>query len=281
MEDLMDFTGGPPHIGGNPSLRLPPFWVEASASWFALAESKFRLRGVTDELMKFDWLVTSLPRESVRQVIDLVESPPDRFPYTVLKARLMSAHQLTDYQKIEKLLHMEPLGARKPSELLAAMLELSPRGQEGNIYFTHLFLRLLPRELRIMLGEDDHQDPRPLAEKADKLWAIHGRGQTAAAVAAVNLMGEELEFGEPAPVAAVRPFQGRGGQRGKGPAGRGRGGAASTPSPGPSSPSSGATAPSASAPMALAKLSSGLCRFHWKFGDQAFSCLQPCKWQGN
>ena len=25
-----------------------------------------------------------------------------------------------------------------------------------------------------MLGEDDHQDPQLLAEKVDRLWALHG-----------------------------------------------------------------------------------------------------------
>jgi hypothetical protein len=36
------------------------------------------------------------------------------------------------------------------------------------MFFTHLFLERLPAELRIILGEDDHYDPRPLAEKADQ-----------------------------------------------------------------------------------------------------------------
>jgi hypothetical protein len=69
---------------------------------------------------------------------------------------------------------IEPLGSRKPSKLLAAMLELCPRGQEGNMFFTHLFMERLPAELRILVGEDNHRDPRPLADKADKLWALHG-----------------------------------------------------------------------------------------------------------
>ncbi len=53
---------------------------------------------------------------------------------------------------------MEPLGGRKPSELLASMLELCSRGHESSIFFTHLFLESLPAELLIKLGEDDHQN---------------------------------------------------------------------------------------------------------------------------
>jgi hypothetical protein len=39
---------------------------------------------------------------------------------------------------------MEPLGARKPSELLNHMLELCPRGEEKNKFFLFLFLQRLP-----------------------------------------------------------------------------------------------------------------------------------------
>ena len=74
--------------------------------------------------------------------------------------------QLTDYQKVDQLLKMGDLGASRSLELLAAMLELCPPGQETSLFFTHLFLCRLPSELRIMLGEDYHQDvscssPRP------------------------------------------------------------------------------------------------------------------------
>ena len=91
---------------------------------------------------------------------------------------------------------MEPLGARRPSELLATMLEACSRGQETNIFFTHLFLCRLPAELRIMLGEDDHQDVRNLVVKADKLWALHG--QKSSLVATMDQPEEE-----PSVIAAV------------------------------------------------------------------------------
>ncbi len=81
------------------------------------------------------------------------------------------------------------------------------------MFFTHLFLERLPAELRIMLGEDDHQDPRPLAEKADKLWALHGA--KLGHIAAVD-----DNTAEPAQVAAVSA---RGGQQGRGGFNQGRG----------------------------------------------------------
>jgi hypothetical protein len=62
---------------------------------------------------------------------------------------------------------MEPLRGRKPSEMLASMLELCPRGRKTSIFFTHLFLERLPAKLRSTLGEDDHQNVKAQAKKAD------------------------------------------------------------------------------------------------------------------
>ena len=153
-EDLIQFDAPPRFC----DIKLPSFWSNKPASWFALAESRFRTHSITGKQAKFDQLVGALSKESISRVLDLIEVPPLFTPYTQLKTRLLEAHQLTDYQKVDQLLKMESLGARRPSELLAAMLEACPRGQEANIFFTHLFLCHLPAELRIMLCEDDHQD---------------------------------------------------------------------------------------------------------------------------
>ena len=170
------------------------------------AESRFWTPGITSKQAKFDQLVGALSKESIGRVLDLIEVPPLFTPYTQLKARLLEAHQLTDYQKVDQLLKMESLGARHPSELLTTMLETCPRGQETNIFFTHLFLCRLPAELRIMLGEDNHQDVRNLVSNADKLWALHG--QKNSLVASVDQPEEDSAV--IAAVGATRGCVGRG-----------------------------------------------------------------------
>ena len=182
---------------------------------------------------------------------------------------------------------METLGARRPSELLAAMLEACPRGQETNIFFTHLFLCRLPAKLQIMLGEDDHQDVRNLVVKADKLWALHG--QKSSLVATMDQPEEE-----PSIVAAVSS-RGRGGRGGRGgrsnrgqqPTARGHqhqpGGLSSDQQHRQASqqPSGGQTAATSVSPSDLARMGSDLCFFHWSWGDKARNCVAPCSWQGN
>jgi hypothetical protein len=53
---------------------------------------------------------------------------------------------LTDYQPAERLYLSPPIGNRKPSEMMAAMLEMCPRGEEKTNLFSCLFLQRLPRE---------------------------------------------------------------------------------------------------------------------------------------
>jgi hypothetical protein len=99
--------------------------------------------------------------------VDLVENPDDEHPYTALKEKLLSSQELSFFECIEKLMQLEPLGSRKPTELLAEMLELCPRRQESNMFFLFLFLQRLPQELRMMLDKDESLTPHQLTAKAD------------------------------------------------------------------------------------------------------------------
>jgi hypothetical protein len=254
----------PPHVAGHahhappPSLQLPTFWTDSPSAWFGLAESRFRMRHMTSEWDKFDVVVSALPKDTLRLVLSAVTEPDEHVPYTAIKARLLATHVRTDYQRIEQLLLMDGLGDRRPSELLAHMLESCPTGEEKTKFFAFFFLHRLPQELRIMLGEDDHADVHAVAAKADRLWALHGH-RMHGAIAAVDS----------ADVNAVRSGT-SGTKRG---AGRGRGRGA---------PAAAATAAAYHpAPSALARESSGLCFFHWGWGEKAKKCEAPCTWQGN
>jgi hypothetical protein len=157
-------------------------------------------------------------------------------------------------------------------ELLAELVRICPRGEENSVFFNCHFLQKLPRELRILLSETDMSDKRQLSAKADQIWAHNAQlhHDTVAAVA------PELWVLD-ASVAAIQGGRfnrgGRGVQHGSGlghgrgraaAAGGGSGGQAGTPTP-----------------LKLARQASGLCFFHFQFGDRANSCTEPCSWQGN
>ena len=253
-----------------PSVTLPPFWPDNAAAWFALAESRFRMKRIYDEWDRYDYTISSLSKDSLRLVMDVITTPPDDEPYSAIKARLLSSHEMTDYQRIERLLSMDSLGDMRPSELLAHMLELCPAGEEKSKFFAFHYLHRLPQELRIMLSEDDHQEVHSLARKADRLWAIHGH-RLHGGVSAVSAASQE-------PLVSAVRGNSRGG---------GRGGSSKRGAPARKSSSSkahlppkGAASVGGTAPAALARDSAGLCYFHWHFGDQAHKCEPPCSWQG-
>jgi hypothetical protein len=73
-------------------------------------------------------------------VEDLVEAPPAVQPYTILKERLLMAHQLSPTQKAIKLMNAPDLGDRRPSQLLADLLQDCPPGEQGTAFFRGAFL---------------------------------------------------------------------------------------------------------------------------------------------
>ncbi len=174
------------------SVKLSPFWPQAPVAWFAQAECIFHTKRVTDSFDEYCHLMASLPPESVRLVMDIVEVPPAVNPYETLKERLLSQLQLSEYERLDQLFTMPGLGGRKPSAMLAAMLELCPRGEENTCTFAGLFLHRLPRELRILLAHEDLRDLKLLAARADVLHTHH-RGGT---VNVVNAEGNAEDNAE-------------------------------------------------------------------------------------
>jgi hypothetical protein len=87
-----------------------------------MAEGHFIIRGVTDEAMRYYHVLPCLPESTINLVMDFVGG-------YLPEARLLAARQLTDFQRVEQIFQLPPLGAQKPSELLAEMLRLCPRGR--------------------------------------------------------------------------------------------------------------------------------------------------------
>jgi hypothetical protein len=197
-------------LAANRAVKLPPFWTANPRAWFTRAEGAFRLRNIADEESRFFNCLHALPERTVSLIANLVEADPlPANPYAELRRRLLAAHQLTDIQRVEQLHNLPPLAAQKPSELLAEMLRLCPRGQENNTFFNCLYLNKLPRELRILLSEADMADKQALGARAD-LFAAHNSKQAHDVVAAVAASPSSEQKGEDTTVAAVRPGAGSG-----------------------------------------------------------------------
>jgi hypothetical protein len=265
MEQPEQHEDAPP--ANNRAVKLPPFWTANPRAWFTSAEGAFRLRNIANVESRFFNCLHALPEATVSLIADLVEADPLPVnPYTELRRRLLAAYQLTDIQRVEQLFNLPPLAAQKPSELLAEMLRLCPRGQENNAFFNCLFLNKLPRELRILLSEADMADKQALGARAD-LFAAHNSKQAHDVVAAVAAGPSSEQEGEDTTVAAVRPGAGSG-QRGGGIGQRGGGG-------------SGQQVSHTLTHADQARMETGLCHFHFVYGAKARTCQAPCTWTEN
>jgi hypothetical protein len=212
-----------------------------------MAEAQFTLRRVTSGEDKYCHMLTTLPRSSYRLISHLVEDIPSEESYIVLKEALMQAHQLSDYQRVELLSKVEPLGSRKPSDLQAAMIELCPRQHLDSPFFIYFFLQRLPHGIRVLLAEEDRKDVRRIVEKADRLVALHVP-QHHDAIAAVPLSTDDG-----ADVAAVKPRHKQKGDKKCGKGGK----------------------------STHEDACSTLCWYHATFGEKANSCTAPCSWAEN
>ena len=194
--------------------------------------------------------------------------PPLFRPYQQLKERLLLSHQLTAVQMAEKILEMPELGDRRPSQLLAAMMEFCPEGETNTAFFRASFLRRLPKEIRVLLADEVRGNLKDLAVRADELFQHHRTSPVAAVASEVD-----LELAEA--VAALGVKSGKAGFKGKKKEGfsRSSGGASG----------GGAAGGGASGSGSGGGRSYFICDRHWKYAAKAFRCDAPgkCQWAEN
>jgi len=226
------------------SVALPPFRVNRPASWFDTVNDIFRLKGVRDQRDRLTLAVSHFAEEQLQQIDDLLELRPRPVDiFDLVRDRLVGAHSLDDYQRLELLLDLPPLGGQKPSALLAQMRQLCPTGEENTKFFRITFLRRLPPAVRSQLAEDRFSPVSVLAARADKIMVHHSHQLVAAAEAA------EAED----PVVAAAATGGRPTSKGKAKKGRSDG-----------------------KPKPWIKI--GLCYKHYKYGAAAHGCEGNCAW---
>jgi hypothetical protein len=166
----------------------------------------------------------------------------------------VASHVLSDYQRVEQLSKVELLGGRRPSELLATMLEICPCEHENCPFFRFAFLQQLPREISVLLAEEDAAELRATAEKADRFLAIYSP-QAHDTVLAALPASSEAEDEAVAAAAAGRGQKKKKQLKGKKPSRR----------------------PSVS-PVARKPF---LYFYHFRFGEKAKHCEEPCDWSEN
>jgi hypothetical protein len=142
-------------------VKLPGFWMEDPVLWFRLVEGQYTLRNITDPVACYYHVLASLSQDAVRLVRHVLHEDNGPHSYDNLRTSLLASHSLSNYQKMERMMRLPPLGDRKPSVMLAEMLKFCPAGESATAVFGYLFLQHLPREIRVLLSEDNPADRGP------------------------------------------------------------------------------------------------------------------------
>jgi len=148
-------------------IKLPPFEEDMPQAWYNQAEAYICLHGVTDQMFWFyyvQWALTPVQKKLARDLLSIPDPPPNA--YELLKERLLRLNDKGEKDRCRRLLSMPPLGSRRPSKLLAEMLQLCPRDDK---IIWYMFLFQLTPTMQSMLGEDNTSSITDLAVQADAL----------------------------------------------------------------------------------------------------------------
>jgi hypothetical protein len=230
------------------SCPLPPYRPNRPNAWFVAVANVFRVKRVVDQHDMLAFMLPYFAEQQLLQIDDILEMDPlPRDVFYRVRDRLVASHSLDDFQRLELLEELPPLGGQKPSALLAEMRQLCPAGEEDGLFFRSAFLKRLPREVRMHLAEDRRSPVTALAKRADA-FMVHHANKLVAAV-------PPLEPQDPEAVSAVSGGRARGDDKKKRPHG-GKGG---------------------DKPRPWKTL--GVCYAHYTYGKQATKCEPPCAWQ--
>lgn len=249
-------------------VKVPPFWPERPALWFAQLEGQFMLSGVTSDTTKFYYACGSLDHQHAIEVADIIENPPRDNRYETLKTELIRRLTAPREEKIKQFLSSEEMGSRKPSQFLRNLQHLAgPQIPEEFIRTT--WYNRLPVSIQPIIASHSDMAIDKLAELADKIMAIAAPTPQTAEVtpasssslnpawAAMEAMAKQISDLTKQVAALTANQQRPRGRRFYRRHSRSRS----------RSKSQGR--------------SNGQCYYHNKFGSKAYKCTRPCSYPGN
>lgn len=165
------------------SLKIPPFWSNRPDLWFLQIETQFRLKGITSSNTKYDYLISSLPADSMEIVADFLTNPTregDKFEN--IKKLLIARCRDTEERRLDALLNRVELGDLKPSELFRQMESLAGGNSLINVpLLKKLWLNKLPQAIQpcVIAIESTHSQEE-IFKIADRIYDATDRSRISA-----------------------------------------------------------------------------------------------------
>ncbi|XP_018651205.1 hypothetical protein Smp_185890 [Schistosoma mansoni] len=154
------------------SIQLTPFWPKNIESWFCYAEADFCMHGITDSRTRFLAVVKALPREFNKYVTPSMFTSDVPEPYETLKLSILKRGDLTDRQRLDKLLNNIDLQQGSATDMLLRMREVIGQRTFDDGLFRQLFLSKLPQQVQAVLVSFQNNAIDELAASADRILEI-------------------------------------------------------------------------------------------------------------
>lgn len=153
-------------------VKIPPFWPEDAALWFAQIEGQFHVSNITADATKFHHVVSHLDYNIAAEVKDIIVSPPATDKYQKLKSTLINRLSQSRDQRLKQLLMHEELGDRKPSQLLRHMQSLAGTTSDPNDFVRTMWIGRLPTNIQTVLACQEDIPLDALATLADRVHEV-------------------------------------------------------------------------------------------------------------
>lgn len=230
------------------AIKLPGFWKENPALWFAQVEAQFELQRIEAGKIKFFTIIAALETEMLSQVSDIVLNPPND-AYDKIKQRLIEHFSVSEENRIKQLLNNLDIGDKKPSALLREMRMLANGGVTADFLQTMWMQRLPPQTQAILSTSTESLDI--IAKMADKIGDISISTPSIAAINSPYNFSEMKKQIEELTTAVQRLRTRR------------------------------TRSNSRSRSQIRASSSPSLCYYHHRFGRNAKKCRQPCSFNSS
>ena len=161
--------------------RLPAFISSDPELWFSLVERSFAASGVREDDERFTAVTNALDSRVTMEVRDVIVNPPRENAYNTLKTQIIKRLSSSQEQKTRRLLEMEEMGDRKPSQFLRHLQGLAGTSVPESMLRT-LWCGRLPFNVQAILAAQKDLPLERLADLADSISELTESRRTVAAI---------------------------------------------------------------------------------------------------
>jgi len=151
--------------------RVPSFWPENPAMWFAHLEGRFALSNITQDASKLYYVISQLDNKYAAEMEDVITKPPPTGRYDRIKAELIRRLSLSEKQRVRQLLMHDEMSNRRPTQFLRHLRTLAGPSVPSD-FFRTLWTNRLPPNIRIIIATQVQVPLNDVVQVEDKIAEV-------------------------------------------------------------------------------------------------------------